>query len=162
MGQHSNLATDVSRIPGPGVSLDWAKMPSQHFAIGTHVGWSSSFNRANLFGAEEKTFQQLIELHMLLECRYDRFAFGGSFGLDMLNVRGSYSDMNGDPDHTDNAFGIRGHLAVDVGSIDSGTFAVTGSASLFSLLHASGACGGELSCAEQATVFSLGLAFRPR
>ncbi|MDQ3369723.1 MAG: hypothetical protein M3680_30240 [Myxococcota bacterium] len=40
---------------------------------------------------------------------------------------------------------------VDVGATDRGTFAGTGSASLFSLLHASGACGGELSCARQAT-----------
>lgn len=163
MGQHSNLATDISRIPGPGVSLDWAKMHSQqHFVLGAHLGWSSSFNRANVFGAEEKTFQQLIEAHMLLEWRYGRVAFGGSFGLDVLDARGNYSDMNGDPDHTDEAFGVRAQIAVDVGSIDSGTFAVTGSASLFSLLHASGVCGGELSCADQATAFSIGLAFRPR
>ncbi len=161
LGQHSNLATDVSRTPGPGVSVDWAKLRSEHLALGAHLGWSSSFNRANLFGAEETTFQQLVEAHLLLEWRAGPAAIGGSFGLDVLDVRGSYSDMNGDPDHTDVAFGVRVQVAVAVGSIDSGTIAVTGSASLFSLLHASGACGGSLSCADQATAFSIGLAFSP-
>lgn len=162
VGQHSNLATNVSQVPGPGLFLDWTKTPSPHFAIGLHFGWGSSFNRADLFGAEEKTFQQLIEAHMLLEGRSGRVAFGASFGVDVLDARGSYSDGNGDPDHTDEAFGTRVHLVIDVGSIDEGTFAVTGSASLFSLLHASGACGGELSCADQATALSIGVAFRPR
>ncbi len=160
--QHSNLATDVSRTPGLGVVLDWAKMRSEHFALGAHVGWSSSFNRANLFGAEETTFQQLFEAHMLLEWRAGPAVIGGSFGLGVLDARGSYSDMNGDPDHTDFAFGVRAHVAYTVGSIDSCAFAVTGSASLFSLLHASGVCGGELSCADQATALSLGVAFSPR
>lgn len=161
MGQHSNLATDVSKTPGPGVFVDWVKR-SEQFAFGAHLGWSSSFNNANLFGAAETTFQQLIEAHALFEWRHGAVSLGGSVGLDVLNVRGSYSDMNGDPDHTDKALGVRAHVAVDVGSISNGTFAVTGSASLFSLLHASGACGGDLSCADQATSFTVGVAFRPR
>ena len=151
--------------PGPGVALDVVSA-RDGFSVGAHVGWISGWNRIIQIGtpSDIRSFDSLLQIHVLFQYRDERFAIGGGLGIDDHHASSHYADPLPDQSssftHDDVALGAHVQASYDVASIDAGTFAAYAGAGIFHIFHPADLCPGECTPPHQTYALWVGAAFR--
>jgi hypothetical protein len=158
---------DDSRVaPGPGVALDIIS-EREGVSVGTHVGWISGWNRTlwrEGTPTDERSFDSLLQLHVLIQDRVGALAIGGGIGLDNHAASGHYADAPDSPSFSssDAALGAHASASYDVAHTDAGTFAIYVGAAVFHVLAGADLCPGDCTAPAQTVAAWAGAAFRLR
>jgi hypothetical protein len=165
-------ATEQRELPGPGASVDVISA-RDGWSVGAHFGWSSGFNRKVQPGtpSDLRSFDSLLQLHVLVQYRDSGFAIGAGVGHDVAIKYAHYADPVSSTispqqvdwfSSTDNALGGHVQASYDLGSIERGTFGVYAGAGLFHIFHPADLCAGECTAPHQGQALWVGVMFRPR